>query len=491
VVPDQPADSGGDSREGPAKLSGGSNAAAFKHDGTLGLSRIVRSKVGNWVTILGIAIPVLLVAVFVFLWFIKRDRIPKTVLLATATHGSSYYVFGTTFCNALNSQLGSDRVQVVETTGSGKNVHLLQQRAAQLGMYQGGTVDLHDVVVLAPLYREVVHVLVKEHTLQDATHEGCGPNGECLRDLLIAEKREVYAGPADSGMRSSACEILEHYGIDAQQVHFAEKESQTTDVVISTTGVFSKAMQNRLKRGTYLYLPIDADAIANRHAHFTPHRIHRASYRNEKGEPVPSQDIPTVATIAFLVTRDDTSPRLVTAALDALYRTDLGRERPELIPRDQARAYLHGMAVHKTAGAFFDPYDIAYLISLVESMAATKELFVALCASVYLLWTLRRRRREKLRKAQVEANRIRLGRFVDRTVSIESMQIGITDPTQLTQYLDEVTRIKLEALDELTDAELRGDRSFSIFLMQCANLIQNLQLKMLAHTTDLEKVDDS
>jgi len=44
--------------------------------------------------------------------------------------------------------------------------------------------------------------------------------------------------------------------------------------------------------------------------------------------------------------------------------------------------------------------------------------------------------------------------------------------------LDKVTRIKLQALDELTHEALRGDRIFLIFLTQCANLITKIQAKI-------------
>ena len=254
--------------------------------------------------------------------------------------------------------------------------------------------------------------------------------------------------------------------------------------------MFSNAMENRLKGGDYQYLALDSDAIANRHTHFVNHRIPKASYRDRNGRPVPDRDVNTIATTAFFVVRQDASPRLVNAALDALYQGDLGREHPDLIPRDEARLYLHGMPVHAAARAFFDPYDIAYLAGLIESLAATKELMVAFGASVYLLWTLRRRRQEKLRDAEMLANRGRLDHFVDLTIAVESAQIGETDPTRLTKYLDEVTQIKLKALDELTDAELRGDRAFSIFLMQCANLISKLQLKIITYTTDFAKKNE-
>jgi hypothetical protein len=53
------------------------------------------------------------------------------------------------------------------------------------------------------------------------------------------------------------------------------------------------------------------------------------------------------------------------------------------------------------------------------------------------------------------------------------------DPQELENYLDEITRIKLRALEELTHEDLRSDRTFSIFLMQCANLIRKIQSKII------------
>jgi len=53
------------------------------------------------------------------------------------------------------------------------------------------------------------------------------------------------------------------------------------------------------------------------------------------------------------------------------------------------------------------------------------------------------------------------------------------DHDELHQFLDHVTEIKLQALTKLTHEELRSDQAFSIFLLQCANLINKIQLKIL------------
>ena len=70
-------------------------------------------------------------------------------------------------------------------------------------------------------------------------------------------------------------------------------------------------------------------------------------------------------------------------------------------------------------------------------------------------------------------------RFLSQTLRIERAQMDATSVDQLHTFLDEVTEIKLQALNELTHEDLRGDRSFGIFLMQCANLISKIQLKII------------
>ena len=141
------------------------------------------------------------------------------------------------------------------------------------------------------------------------------------------------------------------------------------------------------------------------------------------------------------------------------------------------------MPFHPDALGYFNPYDFGPLASMVEALSGSKELLFAMGAGIYLLWTLRRQRQEKLRQDEIDEQITRLDEFLDQTVALEVTLIELTEPRALTEVLDRVTRLKLEALDELTDKDLRGDRRFSIFLMQCANLIDKIQLKIIAHSS--------
>lgn len=452
-----------------------------------------QSKLQYWIRLSGVLIPGVLVVTFVLVWFARRDRMPRKVTLKTAALGSSYDVFGKAFSTAFNNQVGREIVFPDTSTGSGANVDQVarDQRSATIGMYQGGSVALpNDVSVVAPLYREVIHVLVKRPLLaQLESVDLSAPelSHGLLRELLLEQKKEVYAGSEASGMRLSALEIMDHYGLssshDEPGVTFSDNE--LADVVIATTGMFSQKMRDRLKDNDYVILSIQASAIAHRRTYFVEHEIPRGFYLGPHSEPVPNRPVQTIATTAFLVVHSEAQPSLVRACLGALYKTGLAETTTHLnlIQRDDARTYLHGMPVHATADEYYSPLDIGYLTTVMESIVASKDLMLAFFAGVYLLWNLRRRSQEKRRQAEIAANRERLDEYVDQTIAIESEQIDVDDPARLEHYLDEVTRIKLRALDELTDEALRDDRAFSIFLMQCANLINKIQLKIITYSS--------
>ena len=109
---------------------------------------------------------------------------------------------------------------------------------------------------------------------------------------------------------------------------------------------------------------------------------------------------------------------------------------------------------------------------------------VRLGAAIYLVWDRWRRLAERENQKAIKIQKDDLDRFLEKTLQIERSQMAMTDPTQLQQCLDEVTDIKLQALDKMTHEDLRSDRAFSIFLMQCANLISKIQLKIIHSKKD-------
>ena len=170
---------------------------------------------------------------------------------------------------------------------------------------------------------------------------------------------------------------------------------------------------------------------------------------------------------------------MIHAALAAVYEQDLALGFPTLIAPAEAPSWVP-FRMHSVSRSYYNPADrIGFLASVMESLAATKELLFALGAGAYLVWLRWRRISQKERDAKIQVQKDRLDTLLEQTLRIEREQIETTNPKRLRELLDEVTRIKLRALQEFTEEELRGDTAFSIFLMQCSGLISRLQLNIL------------
>jgi TRAP transporter TAXI family solute receptor len=415
-------------------------------------------------------------------WQVTRDRLPRVIRIATGPAESSLY-HG--FCECV-APLVKDRaerpVQLVETQGSSENICKLLHRRADVAVVQGDVFDAEArgsnlrrrLSLVAPLYPEPVHVIARKEL-----------RVQSISDL---NGRTVYRGAPRSGMRRTADRLLEHYAVqclDPEQpdpltegLDFVQLlQDGAVDAAIVTTGVQNPALKRVLLDDRYELVPVrEAKAIASGSVYFNMVEIPQGLYC---GAPlVPPQPIETIATTAFLAAREDVSDGLVSDVLQSLHEEDLPLRFPALIHRSDALDWTP-VPLHPVARSYFNPIDrISWLASIMESLAATKELLFAFFAGTFLLWDRWRRVREKERHEVLSAQKEHLDAFLQQTLRIEKEQMHTSDPEELGRFYDDVTRIKLEALQELTDEDLRGDQTFAIFLMQCANLISKIQAKI-------------
>ncbi len=403
----------------------------------------------------------------VVVWFWTRDTLPSTVRIASGQAGGLYHHYATALTKVIESR--RHRVRLDVTRGSGDNADRLRHGTADLGIVQAGAVPLDGVAVIAPLSLEVVHVIVRRGTGIDS-----------LADL---RGKRVALGLPDSGMRSSAVQILQHYRLketdfQAESVYFLDLlKDQRLDAAIVTTGVENPQLGELLASQQFDLLPIeDAAALELKFPHFRRFEIPRGLYYEQPG--IPDESLRTVATTSYLACRPDASQALVTEMLNVLYDFNLQESLPGLVPRHQVLETTK-LRWHPVARAYFDPFDqLGFTANVMESLAAVKELLVALGAAIFLLWDRWRRVRAAEHEAEMLKLKNRLDQFLEQTIDIERELLTSSSPARLQELLDSVSRVKLQALQELTHEDLRGDRMFSIFLLQCGNLSQALQGKL-------------
>jgi len=400
-------------------------------------------------------------------WYLSREPLPGRIRIATAEQGGLYFRFGSLLAPKLEARLGRE-VVVLETRGSGENQRLLSSGNAELALLQGELAAEPGVAALAPLYPDVVHVVVR-----------AGAGLEQLEDL---EGRRVAVGDERSGMHRTAELVLRHYGLmesaRTEPTYFSGLESDPgLDAAIVTTGMLNPELERMLAGGAYSLLPIpDGAAIAARSPFLRVVEIPRGFFRERP--PVPGATLETLATTTVLCAARDAPGRLVSEALGALYDGFPRRELAILMPRGEAASW-EDVPRHPAALSYFQPYSgLGILADLMESLAALKELLFALGAAAYLGYTRWQRAKERERQAAMTVEKERLDQLFQETMAIERRQMACEDAVELRRALDEVTRIKLRALEELTHEDLRGDVTFAIFLQQCANLTRKIQSKV-------------
>lgn len=413
-----------------------------------------------------VIVPLTLFVGSVAIWLFTKERLPKTLRIATAKQGGLYHEFGEALAKSLTRRSGVS-VQVIPTDGSVQNRTMLLGGQADIAIIQGGSAPIDQLAVLAPLYPEVVHVVARR--------------GEA-REIENLTGKRVILGPDGSGMRQSAERILDHYALtdlitDESGDYFGIlPDAPGIKGAIVTTGYMNRDLKRVLATGEFALLPLDARAIDVKNAYFQATEIPRGLYREKP--PIPSAPTETVATTALLVAPETVSPMLIDAVLPAIYNEGLGLRFPTLIPPREA-IDASPVPVHDAARSFFNPPDrIARVTAVMESLAAFKELSVALVAGIYLLWSRYRRITERAQEQAIQIQKDRLDEYLERTLTIERAQMDSEDTDKLQDFLDQVTEIKLEALSELTHETLRSDQSFAIFILQCGNLISKIQMKI-------------
>jgi len=404
----------------------------------------------------------------VAIWQFGNDALPQVIRISTGYDGGLYYQTGLVLADELMQRTGRP-VRVIESRGSGDNYRHLTHGETELAILQLGTVPSDGIVALAPLYPDATLIVARR--------------GSGIASVDDLDGHAVSVGPLGSGMRASAETLLEHYQIElgpenTRADYFARlADDPSLDAAIITTGLMNPDLRRLLERREFELLPIlDSEAMVFRFPQLTAYTIPRGLYSERP--PMPDRPIQTIATPNFLATTSDASPALVAAVLGALHDRPLQSKIPGLIGKDEAARWSL-VPYHTAASAHYDPYEgIGLLANLMETIAAAKELLFALGAGIYLLWSwwreLRRREEKHLTRLQKE----RLDGFLRETIEVEHAQMAASDPVALRGYLDEITRIKLRAIEKLTVEHLRADNMFSIFLLQCSAVSRKIEAKL-------------
>jgi len=276
----------------------------------------------------------------------SRQRMPMVVNLAGRLDGGVYDELSHTMGERISKATGA-QVNVIASGGSIDNHRRLFDGEVDLAPMQAIAMTGQELCVVAPLFYEAVHVLVRSDSSIQTPEQIAG--------------HRVAVGLEGSGSRLAAERVLDSLGLaraSTPRVAIAWPElsreqdvdfAALPDVAVICIGKGSKLGVTMLNgdRWHLLALPSAID-ISLQHPSLKPMTIHATDY---PGASLPDSGIATVGTTAFLVAKFTTSDALVTASLDALYQSPAIARG--LIPRRLVNEW-QGLAFHPAARRYFE-----------------------------------------------------------------------------------------------------------------------------------------
>ena len=455
-------------------------------------------------------------------WLLTRNPAPKYVNIAAGPKSQAYERVGDSLMTVLQNNGLHKRVRSDSTfEGSPANAEALRRerekdgRDFNIGIVQGtdlgrASSSAVELRAVTPIILAQVCVAIRKETLgeelgddlnfllpDDAQYQAAV--AKILRREL-SDMAHVDFTKNGSGTQRSAEKLREHYHSATapapQQAEGADAEqpSMVVNVLIRQTAWLDEDTIALLRSDEFELVEIDAGALALQ-AEYDEVVIPAGAYGyDDNNQRIPRADIRTVASTDYIAVRGDAPDALVYAILDAAHGDPAGfakalnlpgatSARPpiQLITQQQIVSEYLNESFHPAAQAYFHPFDPSELATWTEFLAGSKDLLVAIAAGVFLLYGLRVRLEKRAEDQKMREEKAILDEYLSRTITLEGEQWNCRDPERLEKILAEVTAIKIEALDKLSHEDLRSDRAFSIFIMQCANVINKIQMKILAY----------
>lgn len=386
----------------------------------------------------------------------------QKITIATGEQGGLYHQFGLLLKEKVEQQ--SNITLTLQTTqGSKDNAELIKNQQVDFSIVQSGINSFDTIDVVTPLFVEPIFILATPKS-----------GIETIADL---SGKNIKLGNPGSGSRVSGERILQHYEIDSFNLYegyLSESDQELIDAAIVVGGLLNQDLKNAIKKHNLRLVDIkDAKAISLKHTHLHPFTIPRGIF--SENPAIPNKDMVSIASTAMLVSRKGVNETMIKLLLKSIYETNLRAHFPLMMTPDEVKSWAL-FPLKPASLKFLDPYSgITLFSSFAESLAAIKELIVGLFALAYFTWASIKRRQARKATAELAALKEKLDTFLDQTVAIERQYHVNIDQKNLERLLQQVTEIKLNALEELSNEQLRGDGLFAIFMIQCSNLIMRME----------------
>src|SRR5262245_18433383 len=379
-------------------------------------------------------------------------------------------------------------------SGSEEALDWVNARRMDVALVQGALspAGRDDVRQIATLHVEPLHLLVKKELLPEVS-----------ASLTALRGKTVELEEVGSGTNSLATAVLEFVGLRPRDQDpagyvpttagreglLAETEvGRLPDAVFLISSLPSATVTQLVHRHGYRLVPLPfAEAFAleslarpagNRAAGgrgtIVNGRVQAViipAYTYSVDPPVPDKPLPTLGTRLLLVAHKDVPPRAAYRPIEATYAAEFGKiVRPPLDPKlldlPPEFPWHDGSVLYQERNAPVLSGEV------MDSAHKGLAIFAAAASGLFVLWQWAKMSGQRARISGLGRYYAEATRLEERVTAAErALPVVAAD---LVALKDDLNRLKVEALDELTGDELGGKELLTSFLLQVNDLREYL-----------------
>jgi TRAP transporter TAXI family solute receptor len=389
---------------------------------------------------------------------LSKSDAHRQVVIATGPETGIYHALGVALGSMVEKEGVVSTATVQPTKGSLANARLIAglDGGADFAFIQSDTPFDDQVRLIAPLYDEVLHILIAKGAAEE------------IRTVFDLRGRRVALGAEGSGTRPLAERVLAHFQVEvAEDLAVSPRKAAaglidgSIDAAFVVSAIPSPLVTDLARQDAVRFLSLgDAQELGNESAalalvHPTVRgtTIPRSTYVR-----LPEKPVSTIAVSALLVASRDLDAELVrdfTAAIFKNRSKAVELEDEGLVVagriREDYRPEAHFVPYHAGAVAYYERADPPFYVEYAETMSLALTLLVGAYSGFFALreW-MRRRMKNRIDGYYLQVERL-------------SGDLSSLSPERLAENRDALEKVRSRAFSDLVAERLRADESFTIF----------------------------
>ena len=389
---------------------------------------------------------------------LSGDQAQHEIVIATGPETGTYHALGVALARVLEGSSVVESAEVVSTGGSVENMERIDGAGggADLAFVQSDTPIGNNARLVAPLYNEVLHILVSRLDADE------------IRSIYDLRGRRVSLGPAGSGTRQLSKRVLDHFGAEiGEDLALLPADAMaglidgSVDAAFILNSIPSRMVSELAEKDAIRFLSLgdaqkfgnEADALALVFPTIRGTTIPQSTYVR-----LPEEPVQTIEVSAMLIARRDLDVNLVrtitatiferrsgSAGLAGRNLAVAGRIREDYRPGSVTIPY------HRGAVAFYNREEPAFFVEYAEAISLGLTLLVGLYSGSIAFREWMRRRM----KNRIDAYLLQ--------VEEQTADLGSLSLERLMEHRDALDDIRHRAFSDLVSERLLADESFTIF----------------------------